>query len=157
MFTYITLKFLEVYSEESLIFTFYLINKHTFSFLYTFIGASLRAQLVKNLPAMWETWVWSLGWEDSLEKGTATHSSILAWRIPWPVYSPWSRKELDITERLSLKAKCLSLQGKTIEIMIFYIFLTLFQRKLYANSRVQNAHIHLRILIVRDSRHSAYL
>ena len=44
---------------------------------------SLVAQLVKNLPAMWETWVWSLGWEDPLEKGKATHSSILAWRIPW--------------------------------------------------------------------------
>ena len=41
------------------------------------------AQLVKNLPAMWETWVRSLGWEDSLEEGMATHSSILAWRIPW--------------------------------------------------------------------------
>ena len=41
------------------------------------------AQLVKNLPAMWETWVQSLGWEDSLEEGMATHSSILAWRIPW--------------------------------------------------------------------------
>ena len=40
--------------------------------------ASLVAQLVKNLPAMWETWVPSLGWEDLLEKGTATHSSILA-------------------------------------------------------------------------------
>ena len=45
----------------------------------------LVAQLVKNLPAMWETWVQSLGWEDPLEKGTATHSSILAWRIPWTV------------------------------------------------------------------------
>ena len=44
--------------------------------------ASLVAQLVKNLPAMRETWVRSLGWEDSLEKGKATHSSILAWRIP---------------------------------------------------------------------------
>ena len=59
--------------------------------------ASLVAQLVKNLPAMQETWVRSLGWEDPLEKGTATHSSIplekgtatyssiLAWRIPWTV------------------------------------------------------------------------
>ena len=45
--------------------------------------ASLVAQLVKNLPAMRETWVQSLGWEDPLEKGKATHSSILAWRIPW--------------------------------------------------------------------------
>ena len=43
--------------------------------------ASLWAQLVKNLPAMQETWVQSLGWEDPLEKGKATHSSILAWRI----------------------------------------------------------------------------
>ena len=44
--------------------------------------ASLVVQLVKNLPAIWETWVPSLGWEDPLEKGKATHSSILAWRIP---------------------------------------------------------------------------
>ena len=47
--------------------------------------ASLMAQLVKNPPALWETWVRSLGWKDALEKGTATHSSILAWRIPWTV------------------------------------------------------------------------
>ena len=45
--------------------------------------ASLVAQTVKNLPAMQETWVWSLGQEDFLEKGMATHSSIHAWRIPW--------------------------------------------------------------------------
>ena len=44
--------------------------------------ASLVAQLVKNLPAMWETWIESLGWKDPLEKGKATHSSILACRIP---------------------------------------------------------------------------
>jgi len=43
------------------------------------------AQLLKNLPAMWETWFQSLGWEDLLEKGTATHSNILAQRIPWIV------------------------------------------------------------------------
>ena len=47
--------------------------------------ASLVAQQVKNLPAMQETWVQSLGWEDPLEKGKATHSSILAWRIPWTI------------------------------------------------------------------------
>ena len=47
--------------------------------------ASLVAQLVKNLPAMQETWVQSLGWEDPLEKGKAAHSSILAWRISWTV------------------------------------------------------------------------
>ena len=44
---------------------------------------SLVAQLVKNLPAMWETWVRSLGWEDPLEKGKAILFNILAWRIPW--------------------------------------------------------------------------
>ena len=42
----------------------------------------LVVQTVKNLPAMWESWIWSLGWGDSVEKGMATHSSILAWRIP---------------------------------------------------------------------------
>ena len=47
--------------------------------------ASLVSQLVKNLPAMWETCDQSLGWEDPLEKGKVTHSSILAWRIPWTV------------------------------------------------------------------------
>ena len=48
-----------------------------------FIGASLIAQLVKNLPAILETRVCFLGWEDPLEKEMATHSSILSWRIPW--------------------------------------------------------------------------
>ena len=47
--------------------------------------ASLVTQLVKNLPALWETWVQSLDWEDPLEKEKATHSSIMAWRIPWTV------------------------------------------------------------------------
>ena len=54
--------------------------------------ASLMTQLIKNPPAMWETWVQSLDWENPLEKGKATHSSILAWR------SPWGRKESDTTE-----------------------------------------------------------
>ena len=58
--------------------------------------ASLVAQLVKNPPAIQETWVLSLGWEDPLEKGTSARSSILAWRIPW------SRKDTDMTHRLSL-------------------------------------------------------
>ena len=57
-----------------------------------FLWPSLGAQLVKNLLAVMETWVRSLGWEDSLEKGTATHSSILAWRIPWTVQSMGSQK-----------------------------------------------------------------
>ena len=47
------------------------------------LGASLVAQMVKNPPAMQESWVPSLGWEDPLEKGIATRSSILAWEIPW--------------------------------------------------------------------------
>ena len=66
----------------------------------------LVAQMVKSLPAMWETQIQSLGWEDLLEKGMATHSSFLAWRIPCTEdlvgYSPWSHKESDITEQLSL-------------------------------------------------------
>ena len=54
--------------------------------------ASLVAQLVKNLPAIQETWARSLGWEDPLEKGKATRSSILAWRIPWTVESVGSQR-----------------------------------------------------------------
>ena len=44
------------------------------------------AHLIKNPPAVWETWVRSLGWEDPLEKVTTTHSSVLAWRIPWIMF-----------------------------------------------------------------------
>ena len=71
--------------------------------------------IVKNLHAMWETQVWSLGWEDTLEKGMATHSSILAWRIPWTeaprgIYCPLGHKELDMTDRL------------TLSLSIFFIF-----------------------------------
>ena len=54
------------------------------------------AQLVKNSPAMRETWVQSLSWEDPLEKGKATHSSILTWRMPWNV----GHKESDTTEQM---------------------------------------------------------
>ena len=69
-------------------------------------GVSLVAQTVKNLPAIWETWVWSLGREDPLKKGMATHSSTFAWRIPW-VEEPGSlqsmgHKESDTTEWLTL-------------------------------------------------------
>ena len=55
-------------------------------------GVSLVAQLVKHLPAMQETWVQSLGWEDPLEKGKAIHSHSLAWRIPWTVLSIGSQR-----------------------------------------------------------------
>ena len=70
------------------------------------LWAFLVAQLVKNLPAMLETWVRFLGWEDALEKEMATHSSILAWRIPW-TEEPGGLlftglQESDMTERLSL-------------------------------------------------------
>ena len=58
--------------------------------------------MVKNLPTMWETWVQSLGREDPLEKEMATHSSILAWRIPWTEWpgqlSPSCQNELDTTK-----------------------------------------------------------
>ena len=67
--------------------------------------ASLIAQLVKNLPAMQETWVRFLGWEDPLEKEMATHSSILAWRIPWTEEPGGLRsiglQESDMTEQLN--------------------------------------------------------
>ena len=53
---------------------------------------SLVAQVVRNPPAMWEIWIQSLDWEDLLEKGKATHSSILAWRIPWTVKSMGSQR-----------------------------------------------------------------
>ena len=66
--------------------------------------ASLVVQRLKRLPAMWETWVQSLGQEDPLEKETATHSSILAWRIPWTEelggLQAMGHKESDTTERL---------------------------------------------------------
>ena len=63
--------------------------------------------MVKNLSALWETLVLSLGWEDPLEEGMATHSSILAWRIPWTEEPgelqsrPWGHKEADMTEELT--------------------------------------------------------
>ena len=70
-----------------------------------YIPISLVAQTVKHLSTMWETWVRSLGWEDSLEKEMATYSSTLALKIPWTEelgagYYPWGRKESGTTERL---------------------------------------------------------
>ena len=94
-------------------------------------------QLVENPPAMRETWVQSLGWEDPLEKGKATHSRILAWRIPWTVHadhgvskSPWGCKESDMTERLSH-------EGTTKDVRYFTRETRTFKR----NTNVQtNAH-----------------
>ena len=72
---------------------------------FQYSWASLVVQMVKNPPAVWETWVRSLGWEDPPEEGMATHSSILAWRIPKDIGAlraiPWGLKELDMTEQLS--------------------------------------------------------
>ena len=78
--------------------------KHKYLAAFIMVQVSLVAQMVKSLPAMQETQVQSLGWEDPLEKEMATHSSILAWRIPWTEEpcglqsSPWGHTELDITE-----------------------------------------------------------
>ena len=71
-----------------------------------FFSELLMAYLVKNLSAMQGTQIQSLSQEDPLQKGMATHSSILAWRIPWTV--PWGGKELDMIEQLSLSV---SLEG----------------------------------------------
>ena len=63
------------------------------------------AHTVKNLPAMWETWIWSLGWEDLLEKGMATHFCILPWTIPWTEDSgrlQCTKSQRDMTEQLTL-------------------------------------------------------
>ena len=62
--------------------TFSLLIIYQYNYMSIQNWASLVSQLVKNLPAMWETWVQSLSWENPLEKGLATHSSIVAWRIP---------------------------------------------------------------------------
>ena len=81
--------------------------KHFFFLICSFSpsGTSLVAQMVKRLSTVWETWVRSLGWENSLEKEMATHSSTLALKIPWmgelgAGYYPLGRKESGMTERL---------------------------------------------------------
>ena len=68
--------------------------------------ASLVAQLVKNLSAMQETWIRSLGWEDPLEKGTAAHSSVLAWRILWTESTGSSTPLLSVKLLCSVGAEC---------------------------------------------------
>ena len=87
---------------------FNLLGVNILNFLRLYSGSvSLVAQMVKRLPAMWDTSVWSLDQEDPPVGEMATHSSILAWKIPWMaepgrLYSPWGRKESDTTERLHL-------------------------------------------------------
>ena len=75
--------------------------------------------MVKRLSTMRETWVRSLGWEDSLEKEMATHSTTLAQKIPWTEepgagYSPWGRKESDMTERLNFTIKDIGKKKKDV-------------------------------------------
>ena len=72
-------------------------DKHAIDGLVFGWLSSLLAQMVKQLLTIRETWVPFLGWEEPLEKEMATHSSTLAWKIPW---SPWCHKELDTTKRL---------------------------------------------------------
>ena len=80
-----------------------------------------RVQLVKNPPAMQETWVWSLGWEDSLEKGKATHSNILTWEFH-ALCSPWGCKESDTTEQISFHMKGpMSLFTVWTEVMVLWV------------------------------------
>ena len=84
---------------------------------------SLVSQMIKCLPTRWETWVQSLGWEDLLEKEMATHSSILAWKIPWMeepgrLHSPWGHKESDTTEQLHFSHLYMT-TGKTIALTIW--------------------------------------
>ena len=69
---------------------FFFILLFVYLFRFDYLWASLVVQMVKNLPATQETWVRSMSWEDPLEKGTATHSSILAWRIPMDRGASWT-------------------------------------------------------------------
>ena len=62
---------------------------------------SLMGQMAKNLPAMQETWVWSLGWGDSQEKGRATHSNTLAWRIPWTEEPDFSYSNIQVNNSVN--------------------------------------------------------
>ena len=74
--------------------------------------SSFVAQLIKNPLAMWETWVWTLGWKDPLEKGSATHSKILAWRIPG---TRGVNKESDMTKQLSLSSHASKVMLKILQ------------------------------------------
>ena len=92
-------------------------------FTYTNKCTSLVAQTIKNLPAMQETWVWSLGQEDPLQKGMATHSSILAWRIPIDRGAWWATVHR-VTE------------SDTAEWLWFSLFYTNNQRRLWHTTPV---------------------
>jgi len=99
-------------------------------------------RLVKNLPAIWETWVQSLNWEDPLEKGKITHSSIMAWRIPWTIYNPWGHKESDMTERLSLSSFQSSRRVHSLEQRFLAIYLKSFLKKYIHQGLNPEAMVH---------------
>ena len=100
-------------------------NNHFGRKLGNIQGASLVAQTVKNMPAVQETWVWSLGWEDPLEKEMATHSSILPWKIPWT--DEPSRLQFMGTQRiwhdLRLNDNLVPHSFPVVEVDSFYSFL----------------------------------
>ena len=111
--------------------------EHTCSMI---LQHSLVAQRLKRLPATWEIWVRSLGWEDPLEKEMAIHFSILAWRIPWRRslvgYSPWGHKELDTTEqlhfhKLTLVWLSLIIKNEHITVCIFCLSIIYFGASLF--------------------------
>ena len=80
-----------------------------FCWAHALSWASLVAQTVKNSPAVWETWVRSLGWEHALEDSMATHSSVLAWRIPMDrgACGPWGHEDWDTTTHSTQHRHCL--------------------------------------------------
>ena len=94
----------QIHNEEFLFFSISMFYANIWKTNWTW--ASLVVQMVKNLSVMWKIQVQSLGRDDPMENGMATHSSILAWRIPWTeepgrLYSPWGCKESDMTEKLN--------------------------------------------------------
>ena len=119
---------------------------------------SLVAQTVKRLSTMWETWVRSLGWEYSLEKEMATHSSTLALKIPWTEelgagYYPWGRKESGTTEQLHFTLTfCNTLEGSITSCCIEWLTHTSRLpdfRPMYLNGeciRIRNMLINIAVL-----------
>ena len=105
----IELTHLSMTTEKAIVLTIRTFVGKVMSLLYTMLSrfdiGFPGGSVVKNPPAMWETWVRSLGWEDPLEEGMATHSSILTWRIPWTEepgrVQSVGREESDMIERLS--------------------------------------------------------